>query len=231
MVEVHHAVLGGIGLAYELHGASDAPPLVLLHALGESRSDWAPVVGRFAERFRVVAVDLRGHGDSDWPGTYSFQLMADDVRGLLDHLGLDRVTLLGHSMGGCVAYLIAEQSPGRVEFLIVEEATPPFVRVRPRPKRPEGELSFDWAAVPAVVGEVSRGNPTMWDRLSSITAPTLLVGGGPESHIPQAYLQEVADRISVCSLVIIPAGHLVHATCPADFTDAALSWFTRTTSS
>jgi pimeloyl-ACP methyl ester carboxylesterase len=228
MVEVQHAVLGGVGLAYELHGASDAPPLVLLHALGEGRSDWAPVVGRFAERFRVVAVDLRGHGDSDWPGTYSFQFMADDVLRLLDHLGLSHVTLLGHSMGGCVAYLIAEQSPGRVEFLIVEDAPPPFVRERPLPERPEGELDFDWAVVPAIVGEVSRGNPTMWDRLSSITAPTLLVGGGPDSHIPQEKLQEVADRISDCSLVTIPVGHLVHAARPTDFTDAALDWFTRT---
>ena len=228
MGEVQHAVLGGVGLAYELHGDSDAPPLVLLHALGEGRSDWAPVVNRFAEHFRVVTVDLRGHGDSDWPGTYSFQLMADDVLRLLDHLGLNHVRLLGHSMGGCVAYLIAEQSPGRVELLIVEDAPPPFVRERAVPERPEGQLDFDWAVVPAIVGEVSSGNQTMWDRLSSITAPTLLVGGGPDSHIPQEKLQEVAERIPDCSLVTIPAGHLVHATRATDFTDAVLGWFVRT---
>lgn len=65
MVDVHHAVLGDVRLAYEVRGASGAPPLVLLHALGEDRSDWAAVAARFAERFQVVAVDLRGHGDSD----------------------------------------------------------------------------------------------------------------------------------------------------------------------
>ena len=94
-----------------------------------------------------------------------------------------------------------------------------------------GQLNFDWAVVPAIVGEVSRGNPTMWDQLSSITAPTLLAGGGPESHIPQEKLQEVADRIPNCSLVTIPAGHLVHATRATDFTDAVPGWFTRASSS
>lgn len=227
MADVQHAVLGGVRLAYELHGASDAPPLVLLHALGEGRGDWAAVVDRLAQHFRVVAVDLRGHGDSDWPGTYSFQLMAEDVLRLLDHLGLTQVTLLGHSMGGSVAYLIAEQSPGHIERLIIEDVPPPFVRERPIPERPAGELDFDWAVVPAIVSEVSLGNPTMWDRLGSITAPTLLVGGGPASHIPQEKLQEVADRIPDCLLVTIPAGHLVHATRPTDFTDAVLGWVTR----
>ena len=230
MVDMQHAVVAGVRLAYELHGPVDAPPLILLHALGEGRGDWAPVVGRFAEHFRVLAVDLRGHGDSDWPGSYSFQSMADDVLGLLDHLGFAEVTLLGHSMGGSVAYLLAEQSPRRIQRLIVEDAPPPFVRERPVPARPEGELDFDWAVVPAIVGEVSRGNPRLWDRLSSITAPTLIVGGGSQSHIPQEKLQEVADRIPDCSLVTIPAGHLVHTTHAEAFTEEVLGWYSRTSS-
>lgn len=231
MVEMQQADVGGVRLAYELHGARDAPPLVLLHALGEGRCDWAGVADRLAEHFRVVAVDLRGHGDSDWPGGYSFQSMADDVLCLLDRLGFAEVTLLGHSMGGSVAYLLAEQSPSRIQRLIVEDAPPPFVRELPVPERPEGKLNFDWAVVPAIVGEVSRGNPRMWDRLSWITASTLIVGGGPESHIPQEKLQEVRDRIPDCSLVTIPAGHLVHASRAEDFIDEVLGWYWRASSS
>jgi 3-oxoadipate enol-lactonase len=228
MSDAQHAVLGAIRLAYEVRGASGTPPLVLLHALGENRSDWAAVAAALAKQFQVVAVDLRGHGESDWPGTYSFQLMADDVLQLLDLMGLSRVTLLGHSMGGSVAYLIAEQQPRRVERLIVEDAPPPFGRDRPVPERPEGELDFDWAVVPAIVGEVNRGNTTMWAALSSITAPSLLIAGGPESHIPQEKLQEVASLIPDCTLITIAAGHHVHAAQPSEFVDAVLGWVTGT---
>jgi len=134
-------------------------------------------------------------------------------------------------MGGSVASPIAEQWPNRVERLIVEDAPPPFPRDRAVPERPEGDLDFDWAMVPAIVGEVNRGSPTMWDRLPSIIAPTLLVAGGPDSHIPQEKLQAAADRIPHCSVVTISAGHHVHATCTADFVDAVLSWLTRSPSS
>ena len=170
MSDVQRAVLDGVSLAWAERGAPAAPPVVLLHALGESRTDWEPVANRLAERHRLIAVDLRGHGDSDWPGVYSFQLMADDVLRLLDHLGLAVVTLLGHSMGGGVAYLLAEQRPDRVDRLILEDAPPPFPRNRLVPEQPEGQLGFDWAVVPAIVGEVNRGSPTTWDRLSSITS-------------------------------------------------------------
>jgi 3-oxoadipate enol-lactonase len=214
----------GIRLAYEASGRPGAPPMVLLHALGERGADWAPVTARFAERFRVFALDLRGHGGSDWPGTYSFQLMCDDVLGVLDQLGLGQVTLVGHSMGGAVAYLVAMQRPERVERLIVEDASPPFPRDRAIPARPAGPLDFDWAVVPAIVGQVNAGDPPAWDGLSAITAPTLLIGGGPESHIPEEKLAAVADRIPRCDLVTIPAGHLVHTERPAEFASAVLGW-------
>jgi 3-oxoadipate enol-lactonase len=222
--ESHTIAADGIRLAYEVGGAPGAPPMVLLHALGERGRDWAPVSDRFAERFRVFALDLRGHGDSDWPGTYSFQAMRDDVVDALDQLGLGAVTLVGHSMGGGVAYLVVMQRPDLVGRLIVEDAPPPFPRDRALPARPAGPLDFDWAAVPAIVGQVNRGDPAAWDGLSAITAPTLLIGGGPASHIPQDKLAEAAARIPHCDLVTIPAGHRVHAERPAEFASVVLDW-------
>ena len=215
---------GGIRIVYRVTGAPDAPPMVLLHALGEQHTSWAPVTATFAERFRVFALDLRGHGHSDWPGTYSFDLMRDDVVAVLDELALDKVTLVGHSMGGAVAYLIAEEQPGRVERLIVEDVPPPFPRDRAVPQRPAEPLDFDWAAAPAIIGEVNKGNPAVWDRLPDITAPTLLIAGGPQSHIPQDKLAAVAALIPRCDLVTIPAGHYVHTTRPAEFASAVLGW-------
>jgi pimeloyl-ACP methyl ester carboxylesterase len=115
----------GVRLVCHVSGAPDAPALVLLHGLGDDGGTWEVVGAEFAQYFRVLAIDLRGHGLSDWPGTYSFELMRDDVLGVLDELGLDRVNLLGHSMGGTVAYLIAEKEPGRIERLILEDTPPP----------------------------------------------------------------------------------------------------------
>lgn len=217
-------VTGGIRIAYRVAGDPDAPPMVLLHALGANSTSWAGVTGSFAASFRVFALDMRGHGDSDWPGTYSLELMRDDVLGLLDRLGLNRITLAGHSMGGVVAYLIAEEQPGRVERLIVEDVPPPFPRDRPPAGRPAGPLDFDWPVVPAIVGQVNQGNDAAWERLSDITAPTLLIGGGPASHIPQDKLGAAAARIPRGQLITIPAGHDVHDTRPAEFATAVLGW-------
>jgi pimeloyl-ACP methyl ester carboxylesterase len=222
--DLREIVTGGIRVAYRAAGDPDAPPMVLLHALGENSTSWDGVTAFLAASFRVLALDLRGHGDSDWPGTYSFQLMRDDVFGVLDGLGLNRITLVGHSMGGAVAYLIAEEQPDRIERLIVEDVAPPFPRDRPPGERPAEPLDFDWPVVPAIVGQVNQGDDAAWERLSDITAPTLLIGGGPASHIPQDKLEAVAARISHCELITIPAGHHVHAGRPAEFARAVLGW-------
>lgn len=211
-------------MACDVVGVPDAPPMVLLHALGERGTDWGPVAARFAESFRVFMPDLRGHGESAWPGTYSFQLMCDDVLALLNRLGLATVTVVGHSMGGSVAYLLAMQHTGRVDRLVVEDTPPPFPRDRPVPERPAEPLDFDWAVVPAIIGQVNDGDPAAWDGLADITAPTLLIGGGPESHVPQDKLADVAARIPRCRLVTIPAGHHVHTSRPSEFADAVLDW-------
>jgi 3-oxoadipate enol-lactonase len=222
--EEHKVTVSGIRLAYQVSGAPDAAPMLLLHALGEQAATWAPVTAPFAERYRVFALDLRGHGRSEWPGTYSFQLMRDDVVGVIEQLGLRKITLVGHSMGGTVAYLVAMSRPDQVGRLIIEDVPPPFPRNRAIPERPPGPLDFDWPVVPAIVSQVNKGDPAAWDHLERITAPTLLIGGGPESHIPQDRLAAVAARIPSCELVTIPAGHHVHTTRPAEFAGTVLGW-------
>lgn len=218
--------VGDVRLACFVSGAPDAPPMVLLHALGEQSSSWDAVRAEFEPDFRVIAVDLRGHGDSDWPGTYSFQLMADDVVGVLDQLGLEDVALVGHSLGGLVAYLVAQQRPARIHRLVVEDAPPPYPRDRPVPERPDGPLPFDWAVVEAVNAEFPDPDPAIWTGLSEITAATLLIAGGPSSHIPPEKLEETARLIPTCSMVTILAGHHIHITQPTEF-NAAVAKFVR----
>ncbi len=220
-------VVAGVRLAYRESGDPAAAPLVLLHGLGEDSTGWDEVAAAFAGRFRVLAVDLRGHGGSDWPGIYSLALMRDDVLGLLDALKLGPVTLMGHSLGGVVAFAVAQARPDRVARLIAEDVSPPFPRDRPLPPRPDGPLSFDWEMAVALLPEINRGDETAWRRLSEITAPTLIVAGGPDSHIPQERLSDAVDRLAHGELITIRAGHYVHNQRPAEFIAAVRDWLER----
>lgn len=219
-------VVDGVRLTYKVAGLSESPTMVLLHALGQRADDWAPVTSRFAELFQVFAFDFRGHGESDRPGVYSFQGMTDDIIGAVERLNLESITLVGHSMGGVAAYLLAMQRPDLITQLVIEDVSPPYAREQPVPDAPSdvAALGFDWAVVPAIIGEVNAGSRSAWEGLCTIDAPTLLIGGGPGSHIPEEKLMEVARRIPLCDLVTIAAGHNVHASRPDDFVDAVLDW-------
>lgn len=215
---------GEVRLACRVSGAPGGAPLVLLHALGEDGSDWEAVTEEFGPRRRVYVPDLRGHGRSERPERYSFELMRDDVLGLLDALGLEQVSLVGHSMGGVVAYLLAQEQPHRVDRLVLEEAPPPYPHDRTVPERPDKGPDFDWAVVPALHEQLNSPDGEWESRLEEITAPTLLVAGGMTSHIPQDGIAAMAKRIPDSRLVTIPAGHCVHAARPTDFA-ATLSGF------
>jgi pimeloyl-ACP methyl ester carboxylesterase len=219
----HHSVdAGGIGLAYRTWGPPAGPPLVLLHALGENGADWGNVAPAFGHHWRVYAPDLRGHGQSDWPGSYSVELMREDILGFLDALALDRVELIGHSLGGMVACLFAAEYPERLGQLILEDVSAPLPRKAGVPARPDGQLLFDWEMVLAIRRQIDNPDPAWLERLSKIGAETLVLGGGPASHIPQDRVAELAQRIPRARIETIRAGHLIHHTEPGAFTEVAL---------
>lgn len=209
----------GVRLAYAVTGRPDAPPLLLLHALGEDHTSWDYVAAALAGDYRVYALDLRGHGESGHPGVYSFESMRDDVLAFLDALGLSPVTLVGHSLGAVVAALVAQRRPDAVDRLVLEEGPMPFPAEPPRPvpERPEDPTPYDWRLLPAVAVQRNRPDPAWWEGLTDITAPTLLVAGGPASHLSQEQLAAVAHRIPDGRLVTIGAGHMVHDERPAEF--------------
>jgi pimeloyl-ACP methyl ester carboxylesterase len=220
MVDQLSVDVGGVRLAYQSSGPPDAPPLVLLHALGEDAADWAAVLPALARSRRAYALDLRGHGRSDWPGDYSLELMRADVLRFLDALGLGPVDLIGHSMGGIVAYLLAEDQPQRVSRLVLEDVPLPRPRERTTPTRPDGVLTFDWEMVRPVRRQIDAPDPRWLERLGRITARTLVLAGGPRSHVPQDGLAELARRIPGAEVVTIPVGHLIHHSAPEAFTEA-----------
>lgn len=209
----------GVELTYRVWGHREAPPVLLLAGLGADGTDWLGIAPELARTRRVYALDLRGHGASDWPGDYALERLRDDVAGFLAALGLPRVSVVGHSYGGVVGYLLAQRYPGLVERLVIEDA-PPLVPQDPPlevPPRPEGRLAFDWAVKTQFIEQRNAPDPRWVEDMAAITAPTLVIGGGPDSPMPQELLADMAERILDCRLITIDAGHLVHEKRPEEF--------------
>ncbi|MEU5403436.1 alpha/beta hydrolase [Streptomyces sp. NPDC005963] len=110
--------LHGYRHAYRMAGKG--PAVVLIHGIGDSSATWTEIIPGLARRYRVLAPDLLGHGASDKPrGDYSPGAYANGLRDLLSALGIDRATLVGHSLGGAVAAQFAYQFPERTERLVL----------------------------------------------------------------------------------------------------------------
>lgn len=113
----------GLTLHYLDWSASAGTPLVLLHHVGSQAHAWDMFAQRMGSDHRVVALDMRGHGDSSWAGegNYTTEDYAADVAALIEHLGLGRVIVLGGSLGGRVALVYAAEHPEGMAALVMED--------------------------------------------------------------------------------------------------------------
>lgn len=114
------ATVNGIALAYSDTGSG--LPIVFLHAFPLNRTMWTAQEQALSSRFRVVTVDLRGHGESDAPlWRYTLDQSADDVRALLDHLSVRQAVLVGLSMGGYILFAFYRKFADRVRGLVLAD--------------------------------------------------------------------------------------------------------------
>lgn len=108
----------GYRRAFRLAGSG--PVLVLIHGIGDNSSTWLDVIPHLAKKYTVIAPDLLGHGRSDKPrADYSVAAYANGVRDLLSVLGVERATIIGHSLGGGVAMQFGYQFPEMIERLVL----------------------------------------------------------------------------------------------------------------
>ncbi|KTE30415.1 MULTISPECIES: pyrimidine utilization protein D [unclassified Sphingopyxis] len=109
------------GLYYEIHGAEDAPPLILSSGLGGSANYWAPNIAALAEHFRVIAYDHRGTGRSDraLPDIVTLADLGADMIALMDALGVSAANVCGHAIGGMAAIEAARAAPERVDRIAI----------------------------------------------------------------------------------------------------------------
>ncbi|MFY0747410.1 alpha/beta fold hydrolase [Pseudomonas sp. NFX5] len=118
----------GCSLHYEEYG--HGTPLILIHGLGSSSQDWELQVPALARHYRLIVVDVRGHGRSDKPRErYSIEGFTYDLVALIEHLDLPPAHVVGLSMGGMIAFQLAVDEPGRVKSLCIVNSAPQ-VKVR-----------------------------------------------------------------------------------------------------
>jgi pimeloyl-ACP methyl ester carboxylesterase len=119
-------VVGGLRLHFLEWGIAGRPAVCFLHG-GSAHAHWFDLVTpAFVDRFHVISLDQRGHGESQWakPPAYATENFAADLVGVLDALGLMRVALAGHSMGGHNAMSFAAWHPDRVSALVIVDSRP-----------------------------------------------------------------------------------------------------------
>ena len=117
--------INGVLLHYRLAGPAGAPVLALVHSLGTDARIWDGVIARLSPRYRILSYDKRGHGLSDTPsGDYALDDHIDDLTGLLDHLGIDKLALAGVSVGGLIAQGFALRARDRLAALILCDTAP-----------------------------------------------------------------------------------------------------------
>jgi pimeloyl-ACP methyl ester carboxylesterase len=141
-------------------GAASGLPLLLLHGSAQTAHSWDEVAPDLARDHHVIALDQRGHGDTDWApeGTYSRQDFVEDVGAFLDHLGWPTATLMGLSMGGLNALAFTAERPERVRGLVM-------VDIAPRVERAGGEAirshltMYDFASFEDAVNSAHQFNP------------------------------------------------------------------------
>ncbi len=124
--------VGELSLHCYLAGPADAPPLLLVHGLGDEADTWRRVLPALAERYRVVALDLPGFGRSTAPGrAASVGFYARTLAGLMGALGIERATAVGHSGGAMIVQRLAIGVPQLVERLVLVAGCLPVAAARP----------------------------------------------------------------------------------------------------
>lgn len=163
-----YATVNGLRLHYLEWGVLGMPPLVLLHGIARVARSFDHLVSYFSRDYRVIAVDMRGHGDSDWhpQGAYMVEDYVADIEALIAHLGLMNLVVWGNSTGGRVAQMIGGRHPELVAAVIAEDVGPE--RPAAVSNRRAGRMAREaegWATREELLAQVKADNPRTADAL------------------------------------------------------------------
>lgn len=202
-------------------------PLVLLHGNGEDGTYFTHQIAHFSQRFRVLALDTRGHGKSPrGEAPFTIRQFARDLLAFLDARGIERAHLLGFSDGGNIALAFALAHPERVGKLVLNGANLNARGVKRSVQVPI-ELGYRMARLFAGLSAKARTNAEMLglmvndpnvapEELSALAAPTLVIAG-ENDMIREDHTRLIAERIPNARLAFVPGDHFVAAKNPAAF--------------
>src|SRR5664279_777621 len=188
------ATVNGIQIAYTDEG--QGLPLLFLHDFPLSRGAWSKQVDEFKPRFRVIAPDLRGFGESEAvSGPIPIHRFVEDLHALMEHLVTGPVILAGHAMGGLVALAFASTFPKFLRGLVLVGMT------------------------------ASAESTEVQNLVANIHMPTLVIAGSEDALVPPADSEALARLIPGAQLNLIPkAGHLVAFEQAAAFNEVVRNW-------
>ena len=197
----------GIQIHVEERGRGE-PALVFLHYWGGSARTWRHVTAKLAPTHRTIATDHRGWGESEAPASgYALADLAADATGVVRALDLKRYVLVGHSMGGKVAQLLAARRPEGLAGLVLVAPAPPTPLALPKVARDMMAGAYDTAeSVEATIDQVLAGSPLGRADREQVVSDSLRGAGQARKAWPTATsLEDISDivaRIEVPVLVI-----------------------------
>lgn len=154
-LRIHYLDWGGAG-------SESRQPLILLHGIGKIARSFDPIVPSFLGRYRVIAMDMRGHGDSDWhpQAAYLVEDYVKDLEGLVAQLGLRDIVLWGNSTGGRVAQVFAGLHPELTAAVIVEDVGPERPKeISARRGQRMAREQAGWASIDELLGQLKTEYP------------------------------------------------------------------------
>ena len=242
----------GVSIHYEIHGPANAPPILLSHGYGATCRMWDGQVAAFADRYRLILWDMRGHGESGDPADpalYSHPLTVGDMAAVLDVCGIERAIIGGLSLGGVMSLAFHLAYPERVRALMLFDTGPGFrnpearrqwnerAEARARELEEKGLAQSGGGAetrlgrhrsaqglAGAARGMLAQPDSALIDSLPSIAVPTLVLVGSEDRHFLGA-ADYMAAKIAGAQKVVIPAaGHAANLDQPAAFNRAVAAF-------
>lgn len=217
--------------------ASHLPPVVFIHGAGGSHQVWLQQLRRLGRRRKAVVMDLPGHGNSEGSGADRIETYRDLVKEFLTAVGLGRIVMVGHSMGGAIIQSLALVYPELLTAMVLV-GTGARLRVQPQifaglqdDAKRTVELMTRWARAPGAPAELLRQDADamlrtslsviegdlracdtfdLMEQIKAITLPTLVICGTDDLMTPPKYAEYLHREINGSQLALIPAaGHMV----------------------